>query len=70
MQRGEADHADVPLIVDVAIGFVLCATIAFFVVVMEYCIGSGELSRAELQLLGPEPQSLHAYADQKIIGRE
>ena len=52
MRSGVVRRRDVPLIADVAIALVLVCTVAFFIVVMEYCVGRGELTHAQLLLLG------------------
>ncbi len=70
MRSSVARRGTVPLAIDTAIALTCVCTIAYFIVIIEYCIGRDELTRAELQLLGPEPQSLHAYADKKTIGRD
>ena len=51
MRSGVVWRRDVPLITDVAIALVLVGTVTFFVVVMEYCVGRGELTAAELGLM-------------------
>lgn len=60
MRSGVVRHRNVPLIVDVAIALVLVGTVTFFIVVMEYCVGRGELTRAQLLLLGANVRIAHS----------
>ena len=52
MRSSEGRGGKVLLTVDVAIALALVASVVFFIVVMEYHVGAGELTRAELLLLG------------------
>lgn len=60
MRSGVVRGRDVPLITDVAIALVLVGTVTFFVVVMEYCVGRGELTHAQLLLLGANVRIAHS----------
>ena len=60
MRSSVARRRDVPLIADVAIAFALVCTVTFFIVVMEYRVGQGELTRAELRLLDDKTRVAHA----------
>jgi hypothetical protein len=51
MRSSVARRPNGALIVDTAIALALVGTTAFFTVVMEYRVGHGELTRAELSLL-------------------
>jgi hypothetical protein len=52
----------VPLIADLAIAVALAGTVTFFLIVMEYCVGHGELTRAELQLRDTKLRMAHSPA--------
>jgi hypothetical protein len=60
MRSGFARRRDVPLIADVAIALALVCSVTFFIIVMEYRVGQGELTRAELRLLAEETRVAHA----------
>ena len=60
MRSGVARRRDIPLIADVAIALALVCTVTFFIVVMEYRVGQGELTRAELRLLDDKTRVAHA----------
>ncbi len=60
MRSGVVRRRDVLLIVDVAIALVLVGTVTFFIVVMEYCVGRGELTHAQLLLLGANVRIAHS----------
>ena len=60
MRSSAARRRDVPLIVDVAIALALVGTVTFFITVMEWCVGHGELTQAELLLLGVNVRMAHS----------
>jgi len=60
MRSSFARRWNVALIVDTAIAVALICTVTFFTVVMEYRVGSGELTRAELRLRADGPRLAHA----------
>ncbi len=72
MRMSAARRRDVPLMVDVAIGLVLVAVATFYIVVTEYYVGNGELTRAELLLLDTKVRVAHAptRTDNKKIDQE
>jgi hypothetical protein len=47
-------------IADAAIGLALVGSAAFFIIVMEFCVGHGELTQAELSLLGAKVRVAHS----------
>ena len=59
MRSSAARRRDVPLFVDVAIALALVGTVTFFIIVMEYCVGHGELTEAQLLLLGAKVRTAH-----------
>jgi hypothetical protein len=63
MRSGFARRRDVPLIADVAIAIALLSSVTFFVLVIEYHVGRGELTAAELHLLDEKTRLAHAPAD-------
>ncbi len=60
MRSSEGRGEKFPLIIDVAIALALVASFAFFIVVMEYHVGAGELTHAELLLLGAKIRTAHS----------
>lgn len=60
MRSRAAPRRDVPLMVDAAIAIALIGTVSFFVIVMEYHVGRGELTRAELRLLDASVRTAHS----------
>jgi len=73
MRSSVARRRDIPLIADVAIAIALAGTVTFFIVVMEYRVGQGELTRAELHLLDEKMRVAHmpvATGDSKNQNRE
>lgn len=63
MRSGFARRRDVPLIADVAIAIALLSSVTFFILVIEYHVGSGELTEAELHLLDDKTRLAHTPAD-------
>jgi hypothetical protein len=61
MRARVARHTRVPLLVDVAIALALVAAVTFYIVVTEYRVGNGELTRAELLLLDSKTHVAHAH---------
>jgi hypothetical protein len=45
---------------DIAIAASVAFSAAFFLIVMEYCVGNGELTHAQLALLGGKAHAVHA----------
>jgi len=45
---------DVPLLVNMTIALAVVGTVTFFILVMEYCVGQGELTQAELRLINAD----------------
>jgi hypothetical protein len=62
MRSSLARHGDVPSIADVAIAIAHVCTGTFFIVVIKYCSGGGELTRAGLHLRGDKTRMAHAPA--------
>lgn len=62
MRSSAARRWDVPLIVDVAIALALVSTVTFFIIVMEYHVGAGELTHAQLLLLSAKKRTPHTSA--------
>jgi hypothetical protein len=60
MRSSEGRGGKIPLIVDVAIALALVASFIFFIVVMEYHVGAGELTHAELRLFGAKIRTAHS----------
>lgn len=58
--RPKAARGDVPFLVDLAIAGALLFSAAYFILVNEYRIGSGGLTRTELLLLGEPAQAVQA----------
>jgi hypothetical protein len=65
MRSGWPRHTEVPFVVDMTIALALCATVTFFIVVMEFCVGQGELTHAELLLLGSRAHSANPSTTKK-----
>jgi hypothetical protein len=51
---------NVPLLVDTAIALAFVVTATFFALVMEYCVGRGELTQAESRLLAGDVRVAHS----------
>jgi hypothetical protein len=51
MQSKTARRRDVRFLVNAAIALACVSTVAFFILVMENCVGRGELTHAQLLLL-------------------
>jgi len=66
MRSRIARRLNIPAIVDLAIAITLVCVVTFFIVVMEYCVGNGELTRAELLLLDAKTRVAHAPAVDEI----
>ena len=62
MRSSVARRLDVPLIADVAIAVALVGTVTFFILVVEFCVGQGELTQAQLLLLGANIRTAHSAA--------
>ena len=60
--RSRAQREDVPFVVDVAIAIGLVFAVTLFTIVTEFCIGRGELTRAQLNLLAAPALVAHAAA--------
>jgi hypothetical protein len=60
MQSGDARCGDVQFYLDMTIALACLCTVAYFVVVIEYCIGRGELTRAQLSLLDGNVSVAHS----------
>jgi hypothetical protein len=63
MRSGFARRRDVPLIADLAIAVALLSSVTFFILVVEYHVGHGELTEAELHLFDEKTRLAHAPAD-------
>jgi len=60
MRSNDGRGGKVPFVVDVAIALSLVASAAFFIIVTEYHVGAGELTHAELLLLGTKIRTAHS----------
>jgi hypothetical protein len=60
MRSNEDRGGKIPFIVDVAIALALGASFIYFVVVTEYHVGAGELTHAQLLLLGTKLRTAHS----------
>jgi len=58
--RLRAAQRDLPFFADLAIAAGLVFSATFFLIVMEFCLGHGELTRAQLSLLDANRQVAHA----------
>ena len=50
----------IPLIADMGIALGVVASFAYCIIVMEYHVGAGELTHAELLLLGAKKRTAHS----------
>lgn len=57
--RSVVQRRNVSLLVDTAIALAFVGTVTFFALVMEYCVGHGELTQAELRLLNTNVRIAH-----------
>ena len=57
--RLRAARRDVPFVVDLTIALGLAFSAAFFIIVTEFCVGRGELTRAQLSLLDTNARMAH-----------
>jgi hypothetical protein len=57
-------------IIDTAIALALVGSAAFFILVMEFCVGHGELTHAELSLLGARMRVTHPLSAQRPTKNE
>jgi 23S rRNA maturation mini-RNase III len=63
MQSGLARRRNVSLIADMATAIMLMGSVTFFILVVEYHVGHGELTAAQLHLLAAKTRLAHAQAD-------
>ena len=57
--RSRAAGGGTAFVIDLAIADALVFSVAFFLIVMEFCIGNGEFTRAALLLPDDHPQLAH-----------
>ena len=62
MRSSEDRGAKASLLSDVAIALGLIASFAYFIVIVEYHVGAGELTHAQLLLLGAKIRTAHSTA--------
>ncbi len=62
MRSREDRRATVSLFSDVAIALGLIASFVYFIVIAEYHVGAGELTHAQLLLLGAKIRTAHSTA--------
>lgn len=62
MRSGLARRHEISLIADMAIAITLLGSVTFFILVVEYHVGHGELTSAQLHLLAAKTRLAHAPA--------
>ncbi len=62
MQSREPRRATISFFSDVAIALGLVASFVYFIVIVEYHIGAGELTHGQLLLLGGKIRTTHSTA--------
>ena len=60
MRSSDGRGEEVPFIVNVAIALALGASFTYFIIVTEYRVGPGELTHAQLLLLGTKIRTAHS----------
>ena len=59
MRSNKGRNGKIPLIADLVIAFGVAASFVFLVIVVEYHVGAGELTHAQLLLLGAKIRTAH-----------
>ena len=60
MRSSAASRRDMAFYVNAAIAFAWVCAVTYFIVVVEYCVGQGELTHAQLLLLGAKTHVVRA----------